>query len=104
MNFRNRLVLGFGAALCILLLIGTRSYRRFQQEDADQRRVSHTHQVLEKLDGILATLLELNSDERGFILTKEDAYRQSCRVLASTLESQCKDVQAATSDNPRRGP
>jgi two-component system, cell cycle sensor histidine kinase and response regulator CckA len=56
MNIRNRLVLGFGAALCILLIIGTLSYRRFLQEDADQRWVSHTHLVLEKLDAILNEL------------------------------------------------
>jgi PAS domain S-box-containing protein len=100
MNFRSRLVLGFGAALCILVIIGALSYRKFLQEDADQQWVSHTHQVLEKLDAIRATLLELDAAERGFILTKEDAYRQSSWRLASSIESQLKDVRTATADNP----
>src|SRR5258707_635535 len=47
MNFRNRLMLGFGTALCILLIIGALSYRKFLQEGVDQRWVAHTHQVLE---------------------------------------------------------
>src|SRR5258707_10664999 len=102
MNFRNRLMLGFGTALCILLIIGALSYRKFLQEDVDQRWVAHTHQVLEKLDAILATLLELDSNQRGFILTKKDAYRQSCVRLAGTVESQINDVKATTADNPRQ--
>ncbi len=100
MNFRNRLMLGFGTALCILLIIGALSYRKFLQEGVDQRWVAHTHQVLEKLDSILATQLELDSNQRGFILTKKDAYRQSCVRLAAAVESQINDVKTTTTDNP----
>jgi hypothetical protein len=39
MTFRNRLIMGFGAALCVLMLIGALSYQRFLQEDFDQKWV-----------------------------------------------------------------
>jgi hypothetical protein len=48
MTFRNKLITGFGAALCILLLIGALSYQRFLQEDSDQKWVAHSQEVLEQ--------------------------------------------------------
>src|SRR2546421_9329996 len=54
--FKTQLVLAFGVAIVILVCIGVFSYSRALQEDADQNWVAHTHQVLEELDALLASL------------------------------------------------
>lgn len=81
MTLKHKLTSGFGAALCVLAMIGLLPYKKFTQENVDQLWVAHTHQVLEKIASTLAGLLELNADERGFALTHQSAYLQSCRRL-----------------------
>ena len=102
MSLKNKLTLGFGAALCILAMIGVLSYRRFSRENVDQQWVEHTHQVLEKLDSTLASLLELNAEERGFALTHDSTHLQSSRHLKGAIDSNLKLIKTLTADNPRQ--
>src|SRR6266571_2672469 len=102
MSLKNKLTLGFGAALCILAMIGVLSYRRFSQENVDQQWVEHTHQVLEKLDSTLASLLELNAEERSFALTHDSTDLQSSRHLKGAIDSNLKLIKTLTADNPRQ--
>ena len=102
MSLKNKLTLGFGAALCILAMIGVLSYRRFSQENADQQWVEHSHQVLEMLDSTLASLLELNAEERGFALTHDSTHLQSSRHLKDVVESNLRQIKTVIADNPRQ--
>ena len=102
MPLKNKLTLGFGAALCILVMIGVLSYRRFSQENANRQWVEHTHQVLQKLDSTLALLLELNTDERGFTLTHQDYYLQASQLLAGTIRLNLAEIKILTADNARQ--
>jgi PAS domain S-box-containing protein len=93
MTFRNKLIGGFGAALCILLMIGGLSYQRFLQEDSDQKWVAHTQEVLEQLDAGLAASIQLNDD---------GTYPESARSAASELQSHVAEIKTLTADNPRQ--
>jgi len=102
MPLKKKLTLGFGVALCILVVIGVLSYRRFSQENVDQQWVEHTHQVLETLDSTLAALLELDASERAFILTRQTAHLKTCRRLAGAIESDVDEIKTLTADNPKQ--
>jgi PAS domain S-box-containing protein len=102
MTFRNKLITGFGAALCILLLIGALSYQRFLQEDSDQKWVAHTQEVLEQLDAALAASSQLNDDERPFLTSPEGSYPESTQRGASELQSHIAQIKALTADNPKQ--
>jgi PAS domain S-box-containing protein len=102
MTLKHKLTAGFGAALCVLAMIGILSYKKFSQENVDQQWVAHTHQVLEQIASILSALLELNADERGFALTHQDAYLQSCQRLDIEINSDLAELSALTADNPKQ--
>ena len=102
MTFRNKLIGGFGAALCILLMLGGLSYHRFLQEDSDQKWVAHTQEVLEQLDAALAAAIQLNDDERTFSLSGGSSYPESARRAASELQSHVAEIRTLTADNPRQ--
>jgi PAS domain S-box-containing protein len=102
MTFRNKLITGFGAALCILLLIGALSYQRFLQEESDQKWVAHTQEVLEQLDTALAASTQLNDDERPFLTSPEGTYPESAQRGASELQSHIAQIKALTADNPKQ--
>ncbi len=102
MTFRNKLITGLGAALCILLLIGALSYQRFLQEDSDQKWVAHTQEVLEQLDAALAASTQLNADERPFLTSPEGTYPESAQPGTSELQSHIAQIKALTADNPKQ--
>ncbi len=102
MTFRNKLITGFGTALCILLLIGALSYQRFLQEDSDQKWVAHTQEVLEQLDAALAASTQLYDDERPFLTSPEGTYPESAQRGASELQSHIAQIKALTADNPKQ--
>ena len=102
MTFRNKLITGFGTALCILLLIGALSYQRFLQEDSDQKWVAHTQEVLQQLDAALAASTQLYDDERPFLTSPEGTYPESAQRGASELQSHIAQIKALTADNPKQ--
>jgi len=102
MTFRNKLITGFGTALCILLLIGALSYQRFLQEDSDQKWVAHTQEVLEQLDAALAASTQLYDDERPFLTSPEGTYPESGQRGASELQSHIAQIKGLTADNPKQ--
>jgi PAS domain S-box-containing protein len=102
MTFRNKLITGFGTALCILLLIGALSYQRFLQEDSDQKWVAHTQGVLEQLDAALAASTQLNDDERPFLTSPEGTYPESAQPGASELQSHIAEIKLLTADNRKQ--
>jgi len=102
MTLKHKLTAGFGAALCVLAMIGILSYKKFSQENVDQQWVAHTHQVLEKIASTLSALLELSADERGFALTHQDAYLQSRQKLSVEINSDLAELRSLTADNPNQ--
>ena len=102
MTFRNKLIGGFGAALCIVLMIGGLSFQRFLQEDSDQKWVAHTQEVLEMLDAALAASIQLNDDEHTFLLNSSRIYPESARSAANELQSRVAEIKTLTADNPKQ--
>jgi PAS domain S-box-containing protein len=97
MTPRVKWTIAFGVALLLLLVLGVLSYRRLEQEAAAQQWVSHTHQVMEKLDVTLADCLKLDPSRSG----AETGSPHDFQTVA-TLEADLSDVRALTADNPRQ--
>ena len=74
------------------------SFRRLRQEDAAQRWVSHTHQVMEQLDLPLATALKLDAKPG----TEASANPPLNSQTAEKLEADLSAIKTLTADNPRQ--
>ena len=102
MTFRNKLTLGFGAALCALLFIGGLSYRTLLDEDSDHKWIAHTQEVLGQLDAALEASTELNDDERAILLQRGGANPNSAQQAANELRARIAKIKALTVDNPKQ--
>src|SRR5262245_41640335 len=69
-----RTLSGFTVAILALLLIAVLSHRSLQSRSGSAELVAHTHQVLEQLNGILSSLKDAETGQRGFLLTGEERY------------------------------
>jgi signal transduction histidine kinase len=99
MKFKNKVIAGFGTALAILILVGVLSYRSMLQSDEDREWVTHSHQVLERLDAVLANMLDIETGERGYIITGEGSYLEPYKEALDRVHQNLKDVRELTVDN-----
>ena len=102
LNIEYRLVLGFAAALILLLLAGLQMYRSLQEYRDTSRWVSHTYQVLDALSYVRSNLRDLESGQRGYIITGEELFRADHEREAAQIRSVLVRIRQLTSDNPRQ--
>ena len=64
--------------------------------------VTHTHEVLTRLNSLLATLTDAETGERGYIITGDEHYLEPYEQALSRLAKQLQELKDLTSDNPQQ--
>jgi CHASE3 domain sensor protein len=86
--------------IIILLGIGMFSFRSTMREQQDRQWVTHTHQVLEKLQAVLIDITQCETGQRGYMLTGQEKYLAPYRAGLDQLHLDIKELRELTSDNP----
>lgn len=100
--FSRKVQLVFGSAILTLLVVGAISYRGMLTSGESDRRVRHTHEVLEKLQDLLSAMQSVESSDRGFVLTGQESYLESYRASISSAQQEEATVRNLTVDNPEQ--
>jgi PAS domain S-box-containing protein len=97
----NRKVqVAFGAAILILLLMCTISYREMAATSESDQWVLHTHVVLNDIQDLRFSIERTESNCRAFVLTGNDSYLASYRASRATVEQDQATFASLTADNP----
>jgi PAS domain S-box-containing protein len=96
---RRKAQVAFGAATLVLSLAGATSYSSLLASSQSDRWVQHTHEVLAKLQDLLFAIERVESSCRGFVLTGQDFYRESCRDSSASASAAEADLRRLTADN-----
>jgi methyl-accepting chemotaxis protein len=102
MTIGKRIAAGFGLTLLILLAIGTVSYRSTAKLIETSRWVTHTHTVLERLTTVLSLLNDVETGERGYIITGKEDFLEPYRAALGSVDGTLHDLRELTADNPRQ--
>ncbi|MHB8581248.1 MAG: methyl-accepting chemotaxis protein [Ignavibacteriaceae bacterium] len=93
---------GFSLSLIILLIIGITSYTSITRtNDSVQLRI-HSYKVLQELEGLLSSLKDAETGQRGYIITGEKNYLDPYNSAVTEINQQLKDIRNLTSDNPNQ--
>lgn len=101
-NVGTKIGIGFGLALAILVAIGTVSYRSIVNLTETAEWVTHTHKVIENLEGMLSSLKDAETGQRGFIITGEEKYLEPYHGAQPAVEALMKQLRELTQDNPNQ--
>jgi PAS domain S-box-containing protein len=97
----NRKVqLAFGSAILALLAVGAMSFRAMAVSSENERWVRHTHEVLETLQDLLSSMLIIEGDYHGYVITGDESNLKSYRAATASVEQDEAAVRALTVDNP----
>jgi PAS domain S-box-containing protein len=91
--------LAFGSAILTLLVAGATSYHGMLVSGESDRRVRHTHEVLENLADLLSATQNVESSYRGFVLTGNESYLESYRAGIVRAEHDETVIRDLTVDN-----
>jgi PAS domain S-box-containing protein len=96
----RKVQLAFGSAILTLLVVGAVSYRGMVVSRESDRRVRHTHEVIENLQDLLLAMEGMESSYRGFALTGKESYLESYHDSTLSAEQYEATVRNLTLDNP----
>lgn len=91
--------IGFAFVIVILLGTGGYVYRLGRSYQTEERWVEHTHRVLFHLQTLKASLLQTESAERGYLLTKNPATLETMQEGSSAF-SLLMQIESEVRDNP----
>jgi PAS domain S-box-containing protein len=90
---------GFAFALACLGVVGVVSYLSVVRLNEDAAWVEHTHEVLGRLDSLLAALIDSETAERGYVITGEESYLEPYRQSARDVDVEASRLRELTADN-----
>jgi CheY-like chemotaxis protein/signal transduction histidine kinase/CHASE3 domain sensor protein len=94
--------LGLGAALVFFLVSGWVAYLNIQTLREDNQKIVHSHQVITTLDGLLSTVKDAETGQRGFLLTNDEHYLEPYNAALLSVTPQLDKLAQLTSDNPKQ--
>ncbi len=95
-------LLGFLLATVALVVSGWLAYSNIHRISRNDALVVHTHQVLDEVRDILATLALAESSQRSYLITGERSYLDPYQAAATSVQGHVDRLRTLTSDNPQQ--
>jgi methyl-accepting chemotaxis protein len=91
---------GFGLLVALLMFLQANSFLNFSKLEQVVGLNTHTYEVLNEVAGMLESLINIETGERGFALTGNEASLEPLKQGKETFKSHHDKAKSLTSDNP----
>lgn len=102
MKIRNKLFVGFGVTLAILLVISIVSYRSLSGYDKAEKWNAHTYQVINEFQLLQQSMINMETGDRGFLITGKDNFLEPYNAGKNNFDLKYNKVKDLTKDNPEQ--
>ena len=97
-----RTFVGFAAAIVMVVLIAFFGYRSLGSQEDSVALTTHTMQVIQRVDGLLSSLKDAETGQRGFLLTNRETYLQPYDDARANIPGQLQELRRLTANSPRQ--
>ena len=101
-SFKRNLLLGYSLSLLLLIISSVASYISIDNLLSSQRMVSHTNEVISKVENALSILKDAETGQRGFLLTGNEVFLEPYNGSFDKAVNLIKATQELTKDNPEQ--
>lgn len=102
LSLGKKLYSGFTAVILILIMLSTITFMNFSKQHQATIWNKHTYEVLMELDALLEEMLNMETGQRGFALTGNEASLEPFINGKADFEQHYNKVKELTSDNPEQ--
>ncbi len=96
----TQIAAGFALGLAVFSIIGIVSYRGTAQLVSTARQEKHTYQVLGELEEILSLIKDVETGQRGYLLTSDTRYLAPYNQARTAIQARIKEFRQIVQDNP----
>jgi methyl-accepting chemotaxis protein len=104
-TFGKKVAVGFAISFVLLGGIGLVGYRSVDSLARTSYLVTHTHLILEHIEGVIGEMKDAETGQRGYVITGDDAFLEPFRsgsANASRLLAELRDLAAEEPGQQRR--
>ncbi|MBB2896848.1 methyl-accepting chemotaxis protein [Pseudomonas sp. AS2.8] len=102
LTISNKLRLGFGAILVVILALILAAWQGFTQVNQAVRQNIHSYHVLQDSDAALLALVNMETGMRGFALTGKEEFLDPLNKGEQQFAEQLQELTQLTRDNPEQ--
>ncbi len=95
-------LIGFLLAVIAVVIVALLSYQSLQTTTTTAVNLTHTIDVLGRLEGHLSTLKDAETGQRGFLLTGEENYLAPYTEANDALPDELKSMRALLANRPEQ--
>jgi len=99
-TFGRKIAAGFALSFVLLIAVGAVAYTSINKLSSTAQWVSHTHEVLEHIAGVLSLLKDAETGQRGYVITGDEAFLEPYRTGSGDVLNVIKELRKLTADNP----
>ncbi|WP_316830304.1 response regulator [Pedobacter aquatilis] len=99
-TLKNNLRLGLGLSLIILFISSLASYVSISNLIKSAELVKHSDEVILNVEGVISTLKDAETGQRGYLLTGNKVFLDPYNGAADTALATLNKIAANTKDNP----
>ncbi|WP_307723876.1 methyl-accepting chemotaxis protein [Sulfuriferula plumbiphila] len=99
LKISTRLYIGFGAIVAVMVILVSIAYMNFSRLGQANDLNVHTYQVLGEVSNMLEALINIETGERGFALTGNDASLEPLTAGKEAFKKHFDAVKSLTADN-----
>ena len=99
---RNRVTVGFGLALVILVAVSVDSYQNLLHFRQSASAVEHTFEVKNAIGDLFSRLQDAETAQRGYLITGDNQYLAPYQAALKAIEPDLQKLRDLTRDNIRQ--
>jgi methyl-accepting chemotaxis protein WspA len=100
LNIKNKLMIGFGGVVAIILLLLILAYNNFTRLSDAREWDRHTLEVLLEINHVSTSVLQVQSSVRGYLLTANEPLIAPLRSEHESARKHLRRAVELTADNP----
>lgn len=100
LNIGQKMFLGFGIVILIMLTVISNSYINFVKESEAVKWNVHTYQVIQESDDVLMSLINMETGARGYVITGNESFFEPFNQGMASYEKHFGKLKELTADNP----
>jgi CheY-like chemotaxis protein/CHASE3 domain sensor protein len=93
---------GFAAAIVTVIVIAFFGYRSLDNEAVSAALTTHTLEVMQRIDGLLSSLKDAETGQRGYLLTGREGYLEPYNNARADIPGEFQQLRRLTANNPHQ--
>lgn len=102
MTIQWRIWLSFSTTFILLIVIMLIGNYETKRVNLAEKWVTHTHEVLAKLEAVTSDLKDAETGQRGYLLVSEETYLAPYSSALKNIPTRLQELDTLVTDNPRQ--